>query len=197
MRFVLALMLVLAAVPLQAQRRTPRLELGAELSHWTLGFGSSFNAPPENGGTSVRAGLLFPGKPIISVGVNASYAAEDSMTPGVTALALELSSRVFRVRPGDPNVFLQLGAGALHVASDERQAVIDRCTPELGCMWEGASVPDTGWYPMLSLGVGIDLPFASSFAVQPTAAVVKIMGEQSEGDPGAFMRLGIGFVIRP
>jgi len=195
MRYALALFLVLAAAPLPAQRRTPLLELGADFSHWTLGFGSGFNAPPERTGGSLRAGVVMPGRPPISLGVHASHAREDSTAPGVTAVAAEIATRVFRVQPDDPNVFLQLGAGALHVASDQRQAVLDRCVPEV-CFYEGPNVIATGWYPTVNAGVGIDIPFARWFMVQPTAALVKVMTDKTQSDHGGFIRLGIGFVVR-
>jgi len=193
----LLLPLVLLATPLASQDRPPRLEVGADFSYWELDRGTASVGPTTRQSGTLRMGLLVPTRRPASVGVSATYAPEDGLSPGLLVVSGELSQRLFPDIHHGFNLFVAGGAGALRFSSDEQRQILEACRIEDGCMREGYS-HDEHWRTVLTGSVGADVPLAGNLLLQPTIALIKPVLERDDLPAlDTMFRLGIGFTLRP
>lgn len=195
----LRLLLPLLAVtsPLAAQKAAPRVEIGVDASYWQLDRGTATVGATSRPSGTVRAAVLIPSRLPASLGFSATYAGEDGIEPGLLAFGSEFAQRLFPANPDGLNLFVSAGAGILRFYSEEQRRIIDACTPEEGCMYEGYSY-NGEWRPMMTASLGADLGMARWMIIQPTFAVVKPFGQRDgSGGNEAMFRLGVGLALRP
>jgi hypothetical protein len=95
------------------------------------------------------------------------------------------------------NGFVTGGLSVLNFLADRQERALAACTPEVGCMFEGASFR-SGWRTVVTAGLGADLPLAASLLLQPQAQILKPVGNGRGGptSSGAMLRLGVGLAWR-
>jgi hypothetical protein len=197
MRSIALLALVLLSSPVAAQRATPRLEVGVDLSHWRLDMGNATVGPTTRASGTARAALLIPSRLPASLGVSTSYAPEDGSAPGLLAIHTEFLQRVLPAGLNDMNLFLGAGAGILRFSSREQRELMEECLRSPGCIYEGPHHPG-GWRTVLSASAGADVPLAAGAVMQPVVQLVKpIGGDAVGGGRDVLVRLGLGLAWRP
>jgi hypothetical protein len=202
----LALLVVLAAslsswevCTAQAPRGGMRAEFGIEATHWVFDGGGTLTTGQRGWGPTLRVGLRPRPGSRVSALMAVTYASEGSFDPGAAGGGLELAVRFARVgeQRRRVNGFVTGGLSALDFLADRQERALAACTPDVGCMFEGASFR-SGWRAVVTAGLGADLPLAASLLLQPQAQILKPVGNGRGGptSSGAMLRVGVGLAWR-
>jgi hypothetical protein len=194
-----ALALLLPAPPAAAQERARgiRPTAGLELTYWLLDGGSYSSDGQSRWGPTARVGLRPSPTSPLSAGLALAYASEGSYEPGLAGAALELTLRFGRLDPERRrrlNGFFLAGMGMLHFDAERQERIVAACLASPGCLGEGGTRFRSGWRPVVSGGIGVDVPLGASLALQPQAQLVKPLGSAEAGpaNDNVMLHLGLG-----
>jgi hypothetical protein len=170
---------------------------GLELTYWLLDGGSYSSSGQRRWGPTARAGLRPSPTSPLSAGLALAYASEGSYEPGLAGAALEVALRFRRLDPKHRrrvNGFFVAGLGLLHFDAERQEANRAACLAPPGCMNEGSGWYHSGWRPVVSGGIGMDVPLGASLALQPQTQLVKPFGSGEAGPvhDDVMLRLGLG-----
>lgn len=182
-----------------AQQRPSGLrpEAGLEATYWVFDAGGSSTKAQTGWGPTLRFGVRPSPGSRVSALVAVTYASEGSFDPGVAGGVVELAVRFARI--GDTrrrfNGFVTAGLGALHFDADRLERQRAACGPE--CRFEGVTFT-SGWRPVLSGGLGMDVPVSATLLMQPQAHILRPVGSATAGPEGntAVLRVGVGLAWR-
>jgi len=170
---------------------------GLELTYWLLDGGTYSSAGQSRWGPTARVGLRPSPVSPVSAGLALAYASEGSYEPGLAGAALEVALRFGRLDPARRrrlNGFFSASMGLLHFDAERQERSLGACLASLACLGEGGVSFRSGWRPVISGGIGVDVPLGASFALQPQAQLVKPLGSGEAGpaNDNVMLHFGLG-----